>query len=402
MNRKVLCVDDERNILEAYQRSLRKQYEIETTLGGEEALGLILSHGPFAVIVSDMRMPGMDGIQFLSRAKESAPDSVRIMLTGNADMQTAIEAVNEGNIFRFLTKPCSPEILAKALEAGIEQYRLVTAERELVEKTLRGSVQILTDVLSLVNPTAFGRAARVRRFVSQLAASMKVEESWQIEIAAMLSQVGCVTVPEDVLIKVYRGISLTADEWHMYQAHPQVGRDLIAHIPRLENVAEIIAYQEKLFDGTGLPHDERRGQDIPLGARILKLALDFDKLEASGISKGECLDEIRRRKNWYDPVVVSALRTVLANQIQFEVKTLRTNELEPGMILAEDVSSTRGLLLILKGQEVTTSLRMRLHNYAERGVIVDMVRVFAPVSIGEPSPNEAGICGGSHVPDRME
>jgi response regulator RpfG family c-di-GMP phosphodiesterase len=391
MNRKVLCVDDERNILEAYQRSLRKQYEIDTALGGEEALERISSHGPFAVIVSDMRMPGMDGVQFLSRAKETAPDSVRIMLTGNADMQTAIEAVNEGSIFRFLTKPCSPEVLAKALEAGIEQYQLVNAERELVEKTLRGSVQILTDVLSLVNPTAFGRGARVRRLVSQLAATMNAERSWEIEIAAMLSQVGCVTVPEDTLTKVYRGTSLTAAEWRMYQAHPQVGRDLISHIPRLENVAQIITYQEKLFDGTGFPHDEMRGEDIPLGARILKLALDFDKLEASGITKGECLDEIQRRENWYDPRVVSALRTVLANQIQFEVRTLRTDELEPNMILAEDVLSTKGLLLIVKGQEVTTSLRMRLGNYAERGVIAGTVRVFAPIRIGEPSQNERSV-----------
>ncbi len=391
MNRKVLCVDDERNILEAYQRSLRRQVEIDTALGGEEALGRISSHGPFAVIVSDMRMPGMDGIQFLRRVKESVPDSVRIMLTGNADMQTAIEAVNEGNIFRFLTKPCSPEVLAKALEAGIEQYRLVNAERELLEKTLRGSVQILTDVLSLVNPTAFGRAARVRRLVSQLTTTMKVEKNWQNEIAAMLSQVGCVTVPEETLNKVYRGAPLTAAEWRMYQAHPQVGRDLISHIPRLENVAQIIAYQEKLYDGTGLPHDEMRGEEIPMGARILKLALDFDKLEASGTSKAECLEEIRRRQNWYDPKVVTALRAVLANQIQSEVRTLRTDELEPGMILAEDVLSTKDLLLIVKGQEVTTSLRMRLANYAEKGVIANMVTVYAPVRIDPPSPDESSM-----------
>src|SRR5829696_4359 len=135
---KILCVDDERNVLEAYQRSLRKEFHIEIATSGAEGLAAVESQGPYAVIVSDMRMPGMDGIRFLAKVKEKAPDSVRIMLTGNADQQTAIEAVNEGNIFRFLTKPCPPETLAKALSAGLQQYWLVVAEKELLEKTLSG------------------------------------------------------------------------------------------------------------------------------------------------------------------------------------------------------------------------------------------------------------------------
>ena len=160
MTEKILCVDDEPNVLQACRRQLRKRFHIETADGGEQALQAIAGQDPYAVIVSDMRMPGMDGIQFLARAKELTPNSVRIMLTGNSDQQTAIEAVNEGNIFRFLTKPCPAESLAKAIAAGVEQYRLVTAEKELLEKTLRGSIKVLTEVLSLVNPTAFGRAAR--------------------------------------------------------------------------------------------------------------------------------------------------------------------------------------------------------------------------------------------------
>ncbi|MFH1417727.1 MAG: response regulator, partial [Planctomycetota bacterium] len=136
MSKKILCVDDDPNILNAYRRGLRRLFEIETAEGGAEGLEAIASQGPFAVVVSDMRMPGMDGIQFLTAVKKRAPESVRIMLTGNADQQTAMDAVNEGSIFRFLTKPCPPEHLAKALTAGIEQYRLITAEKELLGKTL--------------------------------------------------------------------------------------------------------------------------------------------------------------------------------------------------------------------------------------------------------------------------
>src|SRR5207245_10705357 len=136
-----------------------------------------------AVIISGMDMPGMSGIQFLSRVRQLAPDSVRMMLTGHTDLQVAMEAVNEGNIFRFLTKPCSPDALVKALAAGVEQYRLITAEKELLEKTLAGSIKALMEVLSLVNPMAFGRASQVQRLVQQLAAALKVDKAWQVEMA---------------------------------------------------------------------------------------------------------------------------------------------------------------------------------------------------------------------------
>ena len=163
MPEKILCVDDEPNILNAYKRALRGTFLIETAAGGAEGLAILKGPDPFAVVVSDMRMPGMDGVEFLREVKQIVPDTVRIMLTGNSDQQTAIDAVNRGSIFRFLTKPCSPEDLSQAIDAAIQQYRLVMAEKELPEKTLTGCVKTLTDILSLVNPTAFSRAGRPRR-----------------------------------------------------------------------------------------------------------------------------------------------------------------------------------------------------------------------------------------------
>ena len=119
---------------------------------------MVEQKGPYAVVVSDMRMPGMDGIQVLTSIKGRWPDTVRVMLTGNADMQTAINAINEGSIFRFLNKPCSKEAMGKTLTAALVQFRLVTAEKVLLEQTLTGAVQVLTEVLSLVNPAAFSCA----------------------------------------------------------------------------------------------------------------------------------------------------------------------------------------------------------------------------------------------------
>ena len=196
MSKKILFVDDEPGVLEGYRRLLHKEFSVETVLSAEEGLAAIAAAGedPYAVIVSDMRMPKMDGAQFLARVRIVSPDSVRIALTGYADIQTASQAVNEGALFRFLTKPCEKEVLAKALTAGLLQHGLVVAERELLEKTLRGSVKVLTEVLSLVNPAAFSRGVRIGRYVQHMVKEMQLNTPWQFEIAGMMSQLGCVTL----------------------------------------------------------------------------------------------------------------------------------------------------------------------------------------------------------------
>lgn len=378
MNERILCVDDDPNILQAYQRALRKRLNIEPALGGEEALTAIVDQGPYAVVVADMRMPGMNGVQLLAKVKEITPDTVRMMLTGNADQQTALEAVNEGQIFRFMTKPCSPEDFAKVLEAGIAQYRLVTAERELLSKTLSGSVKVLTDILSLASPVAFGRASRVRRLASQLASRLRLDNAWQIAIGAMLSQVGCVAVPDEILNKAYQGKELSRKERDAFEAYPLVGRELISHIPRLEEVAEIIAYQDQRFDGGGFPPDGKQGKAIPTGSRVLKVALDFDALALAEISDDLALAEMNNRPGWYDPVVLDALQKILAITEVQVVREVRVHDLVDGAIIANDVLSLQGTLLCAKGQEVTPSLRARLRNYVTNIGIQGAIKIMLP------------------------
>ncbi len=389
MSEKVLCVDDEPNVLQGYQRQLRRQFHIATACGGSEGLEAIASGGPYAVVVSDMRMPGMDGVQFLSAVRRRSPDSVRMMLTGCADQETAIDAVNEGNIFRFLTKPCPPETLAKALAAGIEQHRLVTVEKVLLEKTLRGAVKVLTDVLSLINPTAFGHASRVRRLVQQLCSKMEVDQPWQAEVAAMLSQIGCVTVPPATLDKLYHGRALTPDESQMLSEQPAIGSELVANIPRLEPVAEIIAYQQKGYDGSGLPSEGRTGGDIPLGARILKVALDYDRQKWCGSADTRALIALREHAELYDPEVLAVLESVIGFEEALAMQEVGLNDLTTQMILADDITTTDGALLVSKGQEVTTSLRQRLRNFAHNGRIEKKFRVLVPgvshTRIAEPA-----------------
>jgi len=161
MSDKILFVDDEQHILDTFRATLRKHYDVHTALGPEEALRMVAEEGPFSVVVSDFKMPRMTGVKLLGRVGEISPNTVRVMLTGYADVESAVAAINEGHVFRFLTKPCSTEILIRTLDAALEQYRLVTSEKELLRGTLRGSIRILTEILSLVNPEAFGRAERI-------------------------------------------------------------------------------------------------------------------------------------------------------------------------------------------------------------------------------------------------
>ncbi len=384
MTNKILFVDDEPNVLEGIQRTLRKDFSVSIAEGGENALALIASEGPFAVVVSDMRMPGMDGIQFLRRLSESSPEAVKIMLTGNADQQTAMDAVNQGNIFRFLTKPCPPEILIKTLNAGLEQFRLTSAEKHLLEQTLNKSLHVLVDILAIINPTAFGRSSRVKKLARDIADHLSVKNAWEVEIAAMLSQVGCVTVPEEILQKISSGAPLSNQETGLFHQHPQVGHDLIARIPRMENVAEIVASQNRRFNDeivVGLSPEDV--DDPTLGSRILKVVLDYDKLIHDRNSSYLALIDLSQRVGWYDPRVLDALRAVIeVTEGEFVTIEAEVSDLKPGMILHQTLTSVRGSVLLSAGQEITISLILRLKNLFETGIIANKIQVNVPVEDG--------------------
>lgn len=385
MPAKILFVDDDPNILAGFQRQLRKTFAVETALGGEQGLISVSEKGPFAVIVSDLRMPGMDGIQFLSRVKEAAPDSVRIMLSGNADLHAAIDAVNDGHIFRFLTKPCEPQTLSNALAAGIRQYQLICAERELLEKTLRGSIKVLIGILELTNPEAFGRAGRITRLVKKIARAMRAPNLWQIETAAALSHIGCVILPEEALKKLYRGEELTGEESQLFAMHPSIASDLLSYIPRMETVAQIIINQEKSFDGS----DSQENEEILPGSRILKAVLDYDKIRANNVPDGEALQIMASRAGRYDPNVLAALQMVLGVEPGYEKMGISIGGLKDGMILDADLYLLDGRLLAAKGYRVNLILRERMKNFIEKPGIMEPIRVLVPSAMAKESSRNA-------------
>ena len=367
---RVLFVDDEVNVLRGIARTLHAGYEVHTAGGGEEALAKLAADGPFAAVVSDMRMPGMDGAAFLQRAFAQAPDTVRLLLTGQADMDAAISAINDGRIFRFLAKPCPAATLAAAVAAAVEQHRLITAEKDLLEQTLRGAVTALVETLALTHPLAFGRALRLKKRAAELAAALPQLAAWPLDVAAMLSQLGSASLPVPVLERMHRGEPLRPDEREMVDRASQIADTLVGHLPRLERVREILKYHRKAFDGSGQPYDSVAGEAIPLGARILRLVDDFDVLAARGHQPAMSLQVLRSREGLYDPKLLQLVEDlwVSSHDAAIKVREIKIVELRVGMILASDVFASNGMLLVTHGHEVTVSLVERLRNFDRIGV----------------------------------
>ncbi len=376
---KILLVDDDQNILSGYRRSLRSEFRVETAEGGKAGLEALRANGPFAVVVSDLRMPGMDGNEFLREVRATFPDAIRMMLTGQADLQAASEAVNEGNIFRFLFKPCPQEVLTKALGDGVRQYLLLKSERDLLENTLSGTVQLLVDILALVNPAAFGRASRLQQIVRLLLPHFGRDNAWKLDVSAMLSQIGLVSLPGEIVDKVCIGETPAAEEAAMLENHPLCGRDLLVKIPRLEEVARNVAYQAKRFDGSGPPYEGLRGRQIPLGGRILKIALDYDSLIQSGATPETAFSELNNRSGWYDPELLSTLeQSVLNVRSGYTFHLIAATQLNTGMLLPDGIKTTHGNLVVGKGSEVTPAMLTKLQNFARFQGLSQPIRALLP------------------------
>mgnify|MGYP001821233560 FL=1 len=376
MNDKVLFVDDEPNVLQSIRRGLRKQFDVHTAEGGEAAVELLRNGEQFAVIVSDMRMPGMNGVELLSKAKKLCPDTVRMMLTGNADQQTAVDAVNHGDIFRFLNKPCENTALGTAVKDAVRQHALITVERDLLENTLRGSIKALAEVLSLTNPEVFGRTTRHKKLMHRLATAMGLPDIWQLESVALLSQMGCVTVAEELVKRRAGGFHLDKEDREEFAAHAKVGAELLESIPRMDVIADSVRFQERNFDGTGYPADGPSGTDIPIGARLMRVILDFDAFVTSGESSDEALGRLTQQQQFYDPEVLAALEALLHKVTTQTPVSVPVGSLTDVMTLAEDVRTSADVLLVAKGQEATQSVRRHLSNFRGQRLIEEEVLVY--------------------------
>jgi CheY-like chemotaxis protein len=379
MGDKVLFVDDEPAFLTGYELMLRPDFEVDTAVGGEKALAAIHDHGPYAIVVSDMRMPGMNGVQFLAQVRQAAPDTIRMILTGYADIKAATDAVNEGNVFRFLAKPCEQGVLARAITSGLVQYRLITSEKELLENTLMGSIKVLTDVLSAVSPEAFGRSIRITQCVRHLVAKSRLPPSWCFEATAMLSQLGCLTLDPELIQAAYLGTHLSAENRARFEAHPGVASDLLANVRRFKPVAWMISQQ--LIRGTQQTPPqvpELPVEVLALGAKMLRVAVAFDSLRMKGVSNDEAMLRLRYRSE-FDRELVDALADMKSEESKMELRKVPISTLTVGMILQQDVKNRAGVLVVAKGQEVTRPLLVRLEHFSLARLIDNEIVALVPV-----------------------
>jgi len=369
MTNKILLVDDEPKLLRSLSRHFRKKFNIVTAESGAEALKLVETDGPFALVISDMNMPEMTGVELLEKLYAQVPDTVRIMLTGNADQGTPIEAINQGHIFRFFNKPVALEVLENGIQEGLRQYELITAEKVLLEKTLAGSVKVLMDVLSISDPHAFGRAAKVQIWAEDIAKGLHIPEPWKIKISAMLSGLGRVAIPETVLQKLNKSMPLTDDEKEMASKIPDIGKDLIVNIPRLHDVAQNVYYQDKNYDGSGYPKDRVTGQDIPVGARLLRILKDLAEVSDGDLPSMNEIHQLDRWEERYDPELKRKVQGYFEFRLKregsspsVELKSMKIAHLLAGYTIHSDIETEEGLLVLASGARLTSAQVQRLHN----------------------------------------
>ena len=360
MNNKILCVDDEESILKGFQLNLRKDFEVHLASDGLEGLEVFGRENDFAVVLSDMRMPQMDGATMLAEIKKRNPEVVTILLTGYTDFESAMAAVNEGYVFRMLSKPCPPETLIRVLKDAVAQNDLITGKRILLDKTLRGAVDALAQSLSTAKPLFFGRAQRVRRVANELAAMMNVANSWRVDVAAVFSQLGYISLPEAVSEDVYYKRKLETEIKEIVKRLPEETATIIDKIPGLEEVGEILS---KIDVQHRFEEDDPEG--LRLAASILRVALDFDFYEEQGHAKSIIVQTLLGRPNEYDPKVCKCLSEILVVTEQtFKLEQIPMKDLDVGMRLAQDLRLDEdGFLVASSGADVDRQLLKVIRNY---------------------------------------
>lgn len=386
MSDRILLIDDDPTCLQVWAHTLKDRLEVETALSAESALQIVNDGGDFAVVAADKMMPGIDGVECLKRVRELAPDAVRLLITADEDVHTAERAVNEAGVFRLLFKPVDGDALYTVLRAALTQYRVQYAETELFEKTLKGCVEAFAEVLSLTNPNAFTKASQVHGLITRICDQLTLSRQWEVEIAALLSQLGCVTISAETLERQKQGRSITAEEIRQLRNVPELGARLIEKIPRMQNVAALIRGQRDGSQSLESSDDPELVQE----ASILKAALALQDVLANGGSPQDAAEQISEHRALYRDDVVEAVCTSVGCAAP-ETQQIGFRELEAGMITAKPIVSDTGMILLREGIAVSEVTRVRLQNFTHRAAIKEPIVVLANASQMTPTHDLASL-----------
>jgi len=377
---KVLFVDDQDEVLEDIKVQVSDVCDPYGATTSEEGLEIFENEGPFTVVVSDQILPGVDGSDFLAQVVRRDPHVSTMLLTGHANYADAMTAVNDGHVFRLLEKPYSPAALREAIVAGARQRQLVESERVLLHETLIGAVNALTETLATVKPRFFGRAQRVKRLSGEVARYLDFPHPWQVETAAVFSQMASITLPEEEAENVFLRKHLRPQIVKLVERFPEVIDHLLGNIPRLEEVREIL---DCLF-GNPLPYQKPGKEEIYQAFEILDAALEYDYLEVEGHDSEVILGTLQAGSKDFNQDVIEAITKLQKkSKIRYLVNELPLDDLRVGMRLAEDLRLDTAMLVAPKGTDISRHFLQVLHNYNscyDRSPFPKKIKVF----VGQP------------------
>ncbi len=374
--RRIFIVEDEGIVAADIESRLQHLgYHVSgSASSGEEALTSIPKNSPDLVLM-DIRLAGqLDGVETAAEVRRRF-DLPVVYLTAHTD-QATLDRAKITESFGYIIKPFEERELQTNIEMGLykhkmeqERARMLAAEKQLVERILGGSIQVLTEILATVVPQSFGHGQKFRDYILAMAKTMDIDDVWELEMAAILFQIGFVCIPATVIQKLRGGMSLTTVEKDMVIRVPEFGRNLLARIPRLEAVAPIVLYQNKNFNGTGFPQDSVSGTKIPLGARMLKILADIDRMESSGVPRGKIADEMKRAEGLYDPTILAVAIVDVIEAPPRGSKPVTLESLRVGDALMAPIVTGDETVLVAAGNTITPSLLEKLNNFAQINTI---------------------------------
>lgn len=372
----IMAVDDQPANLKLLEDLLTHQgHAVRSFPRGRLALEAA-ERNPPDLILLDINMPEMNGFEVCKRLKTDEKLACIPVLFLSALNQTSdkVKAFQSGGV-DYITKPFQLEEVRARVETHLQLHRARQVERELLENTLNGAVKTLSDLAHLLSPTITERSAAVRGMVVHMAAQLHLPDRWQYELAAVLSLIGCITLPSEVFEHAYIGDNASEEELRMYRAHPDVGFLLLSRIPRLEQVAEMIRLQQ-LDMGTS------SAGSVELGARMLKTAQELDRRTLRGVHFQQACDQLRAAADKYPAKLLDSLKDYFPSRIHFEVKHLSASQLQPGMILEDDLVTEDGSFTVIsKGTPLTVTLVERVQNFARTRGVRDPIQVRAPQGV---------------------
>ncbi len=286
---RVLVVDSEPLILKVYVTQLSRFYSLDTVSSGIEALQLIQDHGPYAVLVTDLNLPDMDGGVLLSKVRQQHSDTVRVLLTANDRHEVIAQAINEGGIFQYLPKPCPSERLAKTIENAIERYHRTLIEKQFMTGAVNAAIQIQLDFLELMNYPALEKSRRIEVIVRYLVDRLSPPNGWMVNLAARLCTVG-----EAVPANLARGMS-----------PPELGAKLLGRLTQLREIVELIRCQREVPASI---------KEVPISKRILPVAFRYDELVTGGMPAVDAAAAISLQAQAGEEKILEVLKQFAAEQ----------------------------------------------------------------------------------------